>query len=115
MTAFRIVFHGTGYELQADNCEIGGSGKLGFYVAVNVEADEAEQAIQLAYGRLVGSEHYMAALGEGEHPDGVLTVDQCYELSTRDPEDAEVSGFIFYPGETGSELGCTEAGGDITH
>ncbi len=115
MTAFRIVFHGTGYDLQADNREIGGSGKLGFFVGVNVEADEAEQAIQLAYEKLVGSENYIAVLGEGEHPDGVLTVDQCYEFSIRDAEEAEVSGFIFYPEETRFEPGCTEAGGGIAH
>jgi hypothetical protein len=93
MTVFRIVFHGTNYDLCAEDGQMIG----GFYVAVYVEADDPDHACSLAYEKLVRSENYTSIFGIGQQPDGVLAVSECCELVEQEPEEAEVSGFIFYP------------------
>jgi hypothetical protein len=95
MKTFRIVFHGTNYDFRSeDGQQIGG-----FYVAVSVEADDPDQACTLAYEKLVCSDNYIAAFGRCQQPNGMLSVSECYELIVRESDEAEVSGFIFYPPE----------------
>lgn len=95
-TQFRIVFHGTGYDLRLDDGQKIG----GFHVAVMVEADNPDQACALAYEKLMSHESF---LSESQHSSGVLAVSECFELIERDPEETEVSGFIFYPAVSADE------------
>ena len=77
MTDYQIAIEGTGYVLRTeDNQKIGG-----FFVTVRVSAQGPEQAIELAYLKLINSQSYHDLVAGQEHPNAVLSVDQCIERS----------------------------------
>jgi hypothetical protein len=91
MSRFVVTFEGTGYDLYlADNQKIGG-----FFVSVRVESESVEEAVQLAYEKLVASRDYQG-VASGERPDSALAVSECIESSEPDPSIQGISGFVFY-------------------
>lgn len=92
---YRIVFQGTGYD-----CNFGENQKIGgFFIAVIIEANDEDEAVQLAYEKLITSEQYMQSFPIEEHPNAKIEVSDIYGLSERDVGEAEISGFIFFPPE----------------
>lgn len=101
MIDYEITFEGTGYNLLTeDQQKIGG-----FFVSVHASAPEREQAFQIAYQKLINSQSYQDLLAGHEHPDAVLSVHQCSELTDVDLNVPEISGFVFYPPDNQTENG----------
>jgi hypothetical protein len=91
MRQYAVTFEGTEYNL----CDEAGN-KLGFFVSVMVRAEEPEQAIDLAFQKLISSERYQATFEPDDHPNGMLAVSDCAEILEPDPSEVEVSGICFY-------------------
>ena len=93
MKKYIITFEGTSYDLLAED----GKKVGGFFVSVLVQANQPEDAYDLAYQKLIASEQYQAMFADHEHPNGALSVSEYAELLEPDPSLSELSGFVFYP------------------
>lgn len=101
MIDYEIIFEGTGYDLFAENNQKIG----GFFVSVFVIATDPEQAFEIAYQKLINSQSYQDLVAGHEHPDAVLSVHQCNELTDVDLNAPDISGFVFYPPDDQTEHG----------
>lgn len=101
MIDYEITFEGTSYNLLTeDNQKIGG-----YFVSVLARAPEPEQAFEIAYQKLINSQSYQDLVDGHEHPDAVLRVHQCNELTDVDLNAPDISGFVFYPPDDQTEHG----------
>jgi len=95
MRAFFVTFEGVGYNLYDGN----GRKIGGFFISVTVETITPEEAMHLAFEKLVSSTKYQEVIN-GEQPESTLAVSQCVELLEPDPALNEITGFVFYYPET---------------
>jgi hypothetical protein len=99
---YEVQFEGTGYNLLTENNQKIG----GFFVSVLASAPEPEQAFEIAYQKLIGSQAYQELVAGHEHPDAVLNVYQYSELREEvDLNTPEISAFVFYPSDEQPENG----------
>lgn len=92
MSTYVVTFEGAGYNLCAENGQKIG----GFFISVTTDSVTPEEALQLAYEKLVTSDNYQE-VAAGEQPGSKLVVSECVELSEVDEINNEISGFIFFP------------------
>lgn len=96
---YQVTFEGTGYDLLTENNQKIG----GFFVSVVASAVELDLAFDIAYEKLSNSQAYQDLVSSNEHPNAVLSIDNCIEIACDDLNVPEISEFVFYPPEEQTE------------
>lgn len=93
MNKYGVLIHGSGYKFQDEN---GDHTIKGFYISVYLEALNVHDACQNAIKIFVESEVYASTFEHDRHPNGMLQVEDAYELDSFDEVCCPMSGFVFY-------------------